>query len=235
MSVTIGVLSVFTLRELLKLAPSGEKAGVQAMLPFASVAHLLLIYMDLNETSLAHISYTLAFIIALIFITYFTISSTLFRISYIYILFSFCLFQCVLFSKFIGENYSFIYFFMSIVVITDTAGYVVGKFLGGPKPFKSISPKKTASGYLGGIVSALLLSYYWPVKYGLQNESFILFGGLLSLSVQIGDLLESIFKRTINVKDTGNLFPGHGGLLDRFDGFIASVFLIYVLSFFMNG
>ena len=107
--------------------------------------------------------------------------------------------------------------------------------MGGPKPFKSISPKKTASGYLGGIVSAILLSYYWPFKYGLQNEFFILFGVLLSLSVQIGDLLESIFKRTINVKDTGNLFPGHGGLLDRFDGFIASVFLIYVLSFFMNG
>ncbi len=77
------------------------------------------------------------------------------------------------------------------------------------------------------------MSFFWSNDYGLKQQYLIYYGLILGLSVQFGDLAESFFKRKIGVKDSGNIFPGHGGFLDRFDGFIASVFVAYVLSFFL--
>ena len=77
------------------------------------------------------------------------------------------------------------------------------------------------------------MSFFWANDYGLAQQYLVYYGLILGLSVQFGDLVESFFKRKIGVKDSGNIFPGHGGFLDRFDGFIASVFVAYVLSFFL--
>ena len=145
-----------------------------------------------------------------------------------------CVFQLFLISDFFTQNYSFIYFLASIVIASDTGGYVFGRLIGGPKPFKKLSAGKTISGYIGGLISCVFLCFFWSNDYGLKQQYLIYYGLILGLSVQFGDLVESFFKRKIDVKDSGNIFPGHGGFLDRFDGFIASVFVAYVLSFFLR-
>ena len=99
-----------------------------------------------------------------------------------------------------------------IVWATDTGAYIFGKLLGGPKLAPSISPNKTWSGFLGGLFLGCIAGFF-------RDE--ILFASIfISILSQIGDLLESYIKRLLKIKNSGNLMPGHGGLLDRVDGII---------------
>ena len=127
-----------------------------------------------------------------------------------------------------------------ICIFTDIGGYVFGKVFKGPKLTK-ISPNKTYSGLLGSfifpvIVSLIYNKYYTPtgtyfssklpgVNFELNFLIFILFISMIS---QLGDLIISFFKRKAKVKDTGNLLPGHGGLLDRIDGLIFVIPILYL-------
>ena len=110
---------------------------------------------------------------------------------------------------------------LSIVWATDIGAYFVGSYFGGPKLAPRISPRKTWSGFIGGTVFGMAagwaLSSYAGVAIPLS-----LFGTLLIVSVaaQIGDLIESGVKRYFDVKDSGNIIPGHGGLLDRLDSLL---------------
>jgi phosphatidate cytidylyltransferase len=110
---------------------------------------------------------------------------------------------------------------LSIVWATDIGAYFVGSYFGGPKLAPRISPRKTWSGFVGGTVFGMVagwaLSSYAGVAIPLS-----LFGTLLIVSVaaQIGDLIESGVKRYFDVKDSGNIIPGHGGLLDRLDSLL---------------
>jgi phosphatidate cytidylyltransferase len=130
-----------------------------------------------------------------------------------------------------------------ICVFTDLGGYIFGKILKGPKLTK-ISPKKTYAGAFGGfilsLVAALVYSKY--TTYGssaylnlsiwtglVLNKIYFLFILIMSLISQVGDLIISYFKRLARVKDTGNLLPGHGGLLDRIDGIVFVMPISYLL------
>jgi len=131
-----------------------------------------------------------------------------------------------------------IIFILLICIFSDIGGYVVGKSVGGKKLTK-ISPNKTNSGSIGsflfslfpigiyGLLSIITNQEYF--KFALKNE-VIIFCLILSLTCQIGDLLISYFKRKAKVKDTGNILPGHGGILDRIDGIIFGV----IISFLIN-
>jgi phosphatidate cytidylyltransferase len=102
---------------------------------------------------------------------------------------------------------------------TDIMAYLTGKTFGGAKLAEKISPNKTWSGFVGGIGGAAIvamLTFFVTKEIGFF--SFILLTILLSVASQCGDLLESFIKRKFKIKDTGNLFPGHGGILDRVDG-----------------
>ena len=129
----------------------------------------------------------------------------------------------------------FFLFIILICILTDLGGYTFGKIFKGPKLTK-ISPNKTYSGVVGSflfsiVVGSLFLEYIdnnllekYPIK--------ILLGILLiSLISQLGDLIISYFKRKAKLKDTGNILPGHGGLLDRVDGMIFVVPTIFILTF----
>ena len=130
-----------------------------------------------------------------------------------------------------------------ICIFTDLGGYIFGKVFKGPKLIK-ISPKKTFSGALGGfilsLVAALIYSKYTftgaltnlnlSLWTGMGvNKIYFLFILFISLVSQIGDLIISYFKRLAKVKNTGNLLPGHGGLLDRLDGIIFAIPISYLL------
>lgn len=117
-------------------------------------------------------------------------------------------------------------FLMLVVWATDIGAFFVGRLVGGPKFFPAISPKKTWSGFLGGLGASAFAGGLFAYTGGLQT-SFVLcwVAILLSLVAQVGDILESAVKRSFFVKDSGFLLPGHGGVLDRIDGLIlAAVF-----------
>nr|MCO4824970.1 phosphatidate cytidylyltransferase [Amylibacter sp.] len=112
----------------------------------------------------------------------------------------------------------------------DIGGYFAGKMIGGPKILPAISPKKTWSGTLGGWALAGVVGFI-AVQMGLGGYGLIVLSVLMAIAAQIGDLLESLMKRKAGVKDSSNLIPGHGGLLDRFDGMMgAGVALGLVLA-----
>ena len=121
-------------------------------------------------------------------------------------------------------------FVLLVCVSKDIGGYVFGKLFKGPKITK-ISPNKTYSGMIGGyVISLIFLSFFmnW-IDYTVNMEWFIV-TILISTVSQIGDITISYFKRLSNVKDTGKIIPGHGGLLDRIDGMIFAFPIFYLIN-----
>ena len=128
-------------------------------------------------------------------------------------------------------------FILFICVLTDLGGYFFGKLLKGPKLTK-ISPKKTISGFVGGFLLRLL-TFYVLVKSEIltfNNKnltenflSFIFFIITISFISQVGDIAVSYFKRLSGIKNSGNIIPGHGGILDRIDGMI----FVFLISYFL--
>jgi phosphatidate cytidylyltransferase len=114
-------------------------------------------------------------------------------------------------------------FLFAVVWSTDILGYFVGRTIGGPRLAPHISPKKTWSGACGGALGALVAGL--TVVYIAGNTALLPVAGValaLSIASQAGDLFESAVKRRFEVKDASHLIPGHGGLMDRLDGFIAA-------------
>ena len=121
---------------------------------------------------------------------------------------------------------------VSITISTDIGGFVFGKIFKGKKLSK-ISPKKTYSGMIGSYIVSFVVAYFLFENY-LNITDLIFFTLILSTSSQIGDLLISYLKRKANIKDTGNILPGHGGLLDRFDGLILTIPIGLIISKFYD-
>ena len=118
-----------------------------------------------------------------------------------------------------------------VVVITDVFGYFAGRALGGPKFWPAVSPKKTWSGTAAGWVGAALVGLLFSINTGVGLQ-LIGISVAISMASQMGDIAESGMKRKMGVKDSSALIPGHGGLMDRFDGMLgASVFLLIIGQF----
>ena len=149
-------------------------------------------------------------------------------IAFCYIFLIFCNFSYEI-HKTLGPV--FFLYIISICFFTDIGGYLFGKILGGKKLSK-ISPNKTISGTVGSFMLSivpliLILNFnYLSLEFNLKNLLFCL---LISFISQLGDLFVSFIKRKAKIKDTGNLLPGHGGFLDRFDGIIFAVPFSYFL------
>ena len=113
----------------------------------------------------------------------------------------------------------------------DTFAYFCGRTIGGPKLAPRISPKKTWSGFIGGILGATALAcgLAFAFDYKLQLL-FITIVGVIAVSSQVGDLIESVIKRKFDVKDSGQIIPGHGGVLDRIDGLIVAGVVTWGIS-----
>lgn len=122
--------------------------------------------------------------------------------------------------------------------INDTMAYIIGSLIGRTPFFPSISPKKTTEGSVGGMIVAVLAAgvygYYWGQQY-LALQHWLVLAGIAAIFGTAGDLLESKLKRMAGVKDSGNIMPGHGGFLDRFDSLLlaAPFAWIYLRSFMM--
>jgi phosphatidate cytidylyltransferase len=149
-------------------------------------------------------------------------------ITFFYIFFIFCNLSYEIHRS---ESPIFFLYIISICFFTDIGGYIFGKIIGGKKLSK-ISPNKTIAGAIGSFILSIIpliiaLNFnFIDLEFNLTNIIFCL---LISFISQIGDLFISLIKRKAKIKDTGNLLPGHGGILDRMDGIIFAVPFSYIL------
>ncbi len=121
-----------------------------------------------------------------------------------------------------------IFFLFVLIWSSDSFAYFTGKFLGKHKMAPKISPKKTWEGFAGGVFFTIILGYFIELYYPDLRGNYIIVGLLVSVFGPFGDLVESQLKRTFGVKDSGNVIPGHGGILDRLDSFIICVPVVYL-------
>jgi phosphatidate cytidylyltransferase len=126
-------------------------------------------------------------------------------------------------------------FVLLVVWATDIGGYFAGRLIGGPKLWPRVSPKKTWAGAIGGFAASLGVAVGFAVSGFGKLVSLLLLAAMLSIAAQLGDLLESAIKRRFGVKDSGHLIPGHGGLMDRLDGFVAAILLAALFGFLHGG
>ena len=118
---------------------------------------------------------------------------------------------------------------------TDIGGYFAGRGIGGPKLWPRVSPKKTWAGAVGGFAASLVISGGFAALGVGKTGPLLLLGAALSIASQLGDLLESAVKRQFGVKDSSHLIPGHGGLMDRLDGFVAAAVIAAVFGLLRHG
>jgi phosphatidate cytidylyltransferase len=133
-------------------------------------------------------------------------------------------------------GFTAIVFLFAIVWATDIFAYFIGRAAGGPKLAPRFSPKKTWSGALGGTAAAVVVAIVIAKTAGLSGLAPIaIIAVLLSIASQAGDLFESLLKRRFGAKDSGHLIPGHGGLMDRLDGFVAAAVLAALIGLARGG
>ena len=131
-------------------------------------------------------------------------------------------------------NFEIIFGLLFILWASDTGAYFAGTFLGKRKLFERISPKKSWEGFFGGAILALIFAYGLSEFFHTLNVlQWMIVGVIIIVGGTFGDLVESLLKRSIEIKDSGTSLPGHGGFLDRFDGLLISApFIVAYLEIF---
>jgi len=125
--------------------------------------------------------------------------------------------------------------FFIMIWSNDTGAYLIGVNFGKRRLLERISPKKSWEGAIGGfiltLISALILSYFYH-NFSLIN--WLIIGAIISVTGILGDLTGSLIKRSVNIKDSGNILPGHGGIIDRFDSVIFAAPMVYCYLIFVS-
>ena len=156
----------------------------------------------------------------------------IFILNFGFLIYMFCFSSLLLINFFHPESKILTLSIILICIFSDIGGLIFGKLFKGPKLIK-ISPNKTFSGSIGSFIFSTVLSIFiFQAIYGLFSYYFILLGIAISFSTQLGDLFFSFLKRKAKLKDTGNILPGHGGVLDRIDGILLGL-PIGILTFIL--
>jgi phosphatidate cytidylyltransferase len=125
--------------------------------------------------------------------------------------------------------------FFILLWINDTGAYVAGRLLGRHKLAPSISPGKTIEGFIGGVALALTVAWFMGDWFTIiERRDWLVIGAIIAVFSNAGDLFESVVKRSCDAKDSGTLLPGHGGILDRFDGILLSVPIVVAYLHIVN-
>ncbi|QFT88898.1 Phosphatidate cytidylyltransferase [Bacillus sp. THAF10] len=130
---------------------------------------------------------------------------------------------------------AYVFFALFVIWTTDSGAYFIGKSMGKTKLWPHISPNKTVEGSIGGVVCAIIVAIIFQIVVGFDYSIFttIIVAALLSVFGQIGDLVESALKRHYQIKDSGSILPGHGGILDRFDSLLFVLPLLHFIHIFL--
>ncbi|MGQ0686048.1 phosphatidate cytidylyltransferase [Bradyrhizobium sp.] len=133
------------------------------------------------------------------------------------------------------HGFAALFFVLLVVWAADIGGYFAGRGIGGPKLWPKVSPKKTWAGAIGGFAGSLAVAGAFAAAGAGKTGPLLALGAVLSVISQLGDLFESAVKRRFGVKDSSHIIPGHGGLMDRLDGFVAAVVAALILGFLRGG
>jgi phosphatidate cytidylyltransferase len=153
----------------------------------------------------------------------------------IYITLPFCFFYALgfIFTD-DGYNFHFPLAFLLMLWASDTGAYLFGRKLGKTKLFERHSPKKSWEGFFGGVFTSVLVAFI--ISLFFKEASALVWIGMAVLVVTfgtLGDLVESMLKRSLDVKDSGNILPGHGGILDRFDGLLMAAPVVFTYLYLL--
>ncbi|GAA0757369.1 hypothetical protein GCM10009433_13550 [Psychroflexus lacisalsi] len=134
------------------------------------------------------------------------------------------------------EDYEYVLVGTFVLIWTnDSFAYLVGKNFGKTKLFERISPKKTIEGFLGGAIAAIIISYLIFIYIDLLPLwAWIMLAVIVSIFGTLGDLVQSKFKRKADVKDSGKIMPGHGGIFDRMDSMLFSSTFVFIFILLLD-
>jgi phosphatidate cytidylyltransferase len=230
------LLSVFALAEFYKLI---KTSGIRPHRNVGLAVSTLIFMMTAGYHFLQFDSKFLLLLIPLIFsvflcelykkdkIPFGNISYTF--VGFVYVTVPFCFYYSLGFlNDWNVYNFHLPLAFMLMLWASDTGAYLFGRKLGSHKLFERHSPKKTWEGFFGGVLTSVLVSFV--ISYFFREINPWVWAGMAVLIVSfgtLGDLVESMLKRSLNAKDSGTLLPGHGGLLDRFDGLLIAAPVVY--------
>ena len=234
--VLVGLLEFYRLVKSTELSPN-IPAGLILSLAVYGLAFSVLVYNKSLQNALLLVPIVLAVFVAELYrkssTPFQNIAITLLAVCYVALPFSF-----YLALGFMGASFSYILPLSLLLLIwaNDTGAYIFGVTLGKHRLFERHSPKKSWEGFLGGIVVASLvawiLSRYVHILAPIHWFALAILVGVVGT---LGDLVESMLKRSLNIKDSGSFLPGHGGLLDRFDSLIFAAPLVYIyLTYFVG-
>lgn len=165
---------------------------------------------------------------------YYDNGKLIFTITYVILPFSFALgIPSFDYSEVVPFGWEVFMLFL-LIWSSDSFAYFSGRMFGKHKMAPKISPKKTWEGFAGGVICTLILGYLIEQKIPEMRGNWALMGLIISIFAPLGDLVESQLKRTFGVKDSGNIIPGHGGVLDRLDSFIICAPIVYLYFIIEN-
>ncbi|HLS06512.1 MAG TPA: phosphatidate cytidylyltransferase [Bacillota bacterium] len=227
------LMATIGLFELLKMYPTKESFFIPIGLVTVSL-WIILLPEAWQQTSLPKVNVLM--ILTLLLVIYTVISKNKFTftdvgffvVTLIYISMGFYFFMH---ARLLGLNY--LLFILFTIWATDTGAYFSGYLFGKRKLWPKISPNKTIEGAVGGLVLAIIVATIFQFVYPFSIPTYLLIGVTLLISIfgQIGDLVASAYKRHYEIKDSGQLLPGHGGILDRLDSLIFVLPILYIVQF----
>lgn len=238
----LGLIEFFKLMEKAGFKPKKRIAGVVGALIYGIIA----LYSFGGEITYAYLLFIFPLLVTLVLMELFRKSDypvtnfafSIAGIFYIIIPFAmlnFFAYDSTFYDTLEIEGYQYILLLAFFVIqwSNDTGAYLVGRAFGKTKLFERISPNKTWEGAIGGAVFALLAGFLFAYFSSSHIGHWMVIAGLITVFGTLGDLTESQIKRSVGVKDSGNLLPGHGGILDRFDGVLFSApFVLTYLHLF---
>ena len=210
---TTNALLLFTLSFLIERGIIGEKF-LYLIFPMLAMIFLIKLYKKAEVKPFTNIAYTF--------------------LGILYVGLPFSLLNYAVFASDV-YNREIVIGLMLLLWASDTGGYFAGIMFGRTKLFERVSPKKSWEGMVGGFILAMAIASLISIYFvSISKIDWYLAAMVMVIAGTYGDLVESLFKRSIEIKDSGNTLPGHGGFLDRFDGLLISIpFFVFVLKVFI--
>lgn len=241
-----GVILVLALNEFFKLIEQKTPHLISKLFNIISgIIIFISAYLFLNKITIlalpiSALLYLLALLVSAIVIDRKDIFNTIIYSAFgqLYITLPFCLLLLISYEYKMTNpiyHYAFVLAIFVFIWVNDTFAFATGITMGKHKLLERISPKKTIEGFVGGIIFTMLAGVAFSFIFTEYNIYFwVIFALIASLFATLGDLFESLIKRTYNVKDSGHLIPGHGGILDRIDSLLFVIPAIYIYLLITN-
>lgn len=224
----VTLLTLLALREFLQI---GEQMGIRTWYKFSTIFAIIWLtslFISGEEWLLPTLLFWFLIGLGRLALTYPKTSLTEANFNMLSVLYAVVLLSHLYLLRQLPRGIEWTFLTIFLVWATDTGAYLIGRQFGRHLLAPLVSPKKTVEGSLGGLLFSIGMAVlFWRLMGGAHWMTYIILGIVIGTSAQIGDLFESALKRSAGVKDSGNLIPGHGGILDRFDSLIFALPLVY--------